>query len=282
MTLSYEIIDSHVHYWEPDRPERPWHEGGVNIGTPRSVEQLLEESREAGISKILQVTPSIMGWDNRYGIEGAQRYPERVVGVIGRFDPTAPDMPKRLAELKAQPAMLGVRITLIKEWANWLRDGTLEPFLAQAGKLGLRVQLYGPYQSAEMLAAAERNPQTIFLIDHMGLDHHDAEPFKDWKNLLALAAAPNVYVKVSYFPEASKEPYPFRNVQPYFKSLFESVGPDRLIWGSNYPPAAAACTYKENVDFVRTELPFLTESDKAKIFGQTLLQALRSEPARTR
>lgn len=272
--MSYEVIDSHVHYWEPDRSDRPWHRGGVNLGPPLSVEQLLDDAHNAGVAKILQVTPSIMGWDNRYGVEGAQRYPERIVGVIGRFDPTASRMPERLAELKAQPALLGVRITLIKDWVNWLRDGMLEPFLAEAGKLGVRVQLYGPYQSIEMLGAAQRNPQTVFLIDHMGLNHIDPEPFKDWKNLLALAAMPNVYIKVSYFPEASKQPFPFNNVHAYFKTLFESIGPDRLIWGSNYPPSASACTYKENVDFVRSELSFLGESDKEKIFGKTLLHAV--------
>jgi len=272
--VSYEIIDSHVHYWEPDRPDRPWHTGGVNLGPPLSVEQLLDDAQDAGVAKILQVTPSIMGWDNRYGVEGAQRYPERIVGVIGRFDPTASRMPERLAELKAQPALFGVRITLIKDWVNWLRDGMLEPFLAEAGKLDVRVQLYGPFQSVAMLGAAQRHPQTVFLLDHMGLNHHDPEPFKDWKNLLALAAMPNVYVKVSYFPEASKQPFPFNNVHAYFKTLFESIGPDRLIWGSNYPPSASACTYKENVDFVRSELPFLGESDKAKIFGKTLLHAV--------
>jgi L-fuconolactonase len=170
--------------------------------------------------------------------------------------------------------MLGVRVTLIKDWTDWLRDGTLEPLLAEAGKIGLRVQLYGPYQSAEMLAAAQRHPDTIFLIDHTALDHHDAEPFKDWKNLLALAVRPNVYVKVSYFPEASKQGFPFANALPHFKELFERVGPDRLIWGSNYPPSAAASTYADNVAFVKTETPFLSESDKQKIFGETLLRAL--------
>lgn len=271
--LAYEIIDSHIHYWEPDRPDRPWHKGGVNLGQPLSVEALLDDAQRAGVSKIVQVTPSIMGWDNQYGVEGAQRFPDRVIGVIGRFDPTAPEMPHRLAELKAQPKMFGVRITLIGEWSNWLSDGTLEPLLAEAGKLGLRMQIYGPHRAKELLAAAQRHSETIFLIDHMTLAHADAEPFKDWSNVLALAAAPNVYMKASYFPEVAHAPFPFATITRYVRDLYDRFGPDRLIWGSNYPPSAKACTYKENVDFLR-ELPFLSESDKEKIFGKTLLRAL--------
>jgi L-fuconolactonase len=267
------IIDSHIHFWEPDRPDRPWHKAGVNLGTPLSVEQLLADAQAAGVDKVLQVTPSIMGWDNTYGIEGAQKYPDRVVGVIGRFDPTAPNMPQRLRELKSQPKTYGVRITLISDWASWLVNGVLEDFFAEAGKQGVRVQIYGPHQATEILGAAKRHPQTTFLIDHMTLSHHDAEPFGDWLDVLTLSAASNVYMKASYFPEVAHEPYPFPTMQRYFKDLYERFGPDRLIWGSNYPPSAQACSYKENVEFTRN-LPFLSESDKEKIFGQTLLRAL--------
>ena len=271
--MTYEIIDSHVHYWEPERPDRPWHKGGVALGTPLAADRLLDEADDAGVGKILQVTPSLMGWDNRYGIEAAQRYPDRIIGVIGRFDPTAGEMERRLAQLAAEPLILGVRITLIKDWSTWLRDGTLEAFFAEAGRLDLRVQLYGPNQAAEMRAAALRHPQTVFLIDHMALSHHDEQPFAKWNDVLALADAPNVYVKVSYFPEVSQVKYPFADVVPYFRSLYERFGADRLIWGSNYPPSASACTYKENVEFTR-RLPFLDDAARAKIFGQTLLRSL--------
>lgn len=274
--MTYQIIDAHIHYWEADRPDRPWHRGGVDLGTPLSVEQLLDDARTAGVAKVLQVTPSIMGWDNRYGIEGAQRYPDRVIGVIGRFDPTAADVARRLAELRSQPEVLGVRVTLIKDWTAWLQQGLLEPLFSEAGKLGLRVQLYGPNQAAEMRAAALRHPQTIFLIDHMALDHHAAQPFEKWNDVLAMADAPNVYVKASYFPEVSKEPFPFRDTLPYLESLLERFGPERIIWGSNYPPSAKACSYAQNVAYMR-ESTLLSEDDKEKVFSTTLLRALGIE-----
>jgi L-fuconolactonase len=271
--VAYEIIDSHVHYWEPDRPDRPWHKGGVDLGPALSVERLLDDAREAGVEKILQVTPSIMGWDNRYAIEGSLLHSEHVIGVIGRFDPTAPEMPKRLAEIASHAKILGVRITLMKEWTSWLRDGVLEPFLAEAGKIGMRVQIYGPNQPREIHEAARRHPQTIFLVDHMALDHHNPEPFEQWDKVLAMAEAPNVFIKASYFPEVSKQRYPFADVVPYLRSLHESFGADRIIWGSNYPPSSRVCSYKENVDFMR-EQSFLGNDELTKIFGATLLRAL--------
>lgn len=271
--MTYQVIDSHIHVWEPDRPDRPWHQGGVNIGPPLSAERLLDDARAAGVAKVLQVTPSIMGWDNRYGIECARRYPDRIIGVIGRFDPTAPEMPRRLAELRSDRELLGIRVTLIKDWSAWLQQGLLEPLFSEAGKLGLRVQLYGPEQASEMRAAALRHPGTTFLIDHMALDHHSAQPFAKWNDVLALSDAPNVYMKASYFPEVSKEPFPFRDTVPYLQSLIERFGPDRIIWGSNYPPSAAACTYAQNVAYLQ-ETNLLSDAGKEQIFGTTLLRAL--------
>lgn len=271
--MSYQIVDSHIHFWEPDRPDRPWHKGGVNIGPPFSAERLLDDAHGAGVTTVLQVTPSIMGWDNRYGIECARRFPDRIIGVIARFDPTASEMPRRLSELHVEREVLGVRVTLIKDWSAWLQQGLLEPFFSEAGKLGLRVQLYGPDQASEMRAAALRHPDTIFLIDHMALDHHAPEPFAKWNDVLAMADAPNVYVKASYFPEVSKEAFPFTDTLPYLESLIERFGPDRIIWGSNYPPSATACSYAENVAYLQ-ETKLLSDGEKEKLFGTTLLRAL--------
>ncbi|TAM77616.1 hypothetical protein EPN44_02755 [bacterium] len=274
MVEQYAVIDSHVHYWEAGRPDRPWSSDGADIGAPLLAEELLRDAAAAGVSKILQVTPSIMGFDNRYSIEAARRYPERIIGVIGRFDPTGDEVGRRLAQYVSQPGMLGARITLIKRWKRWLLDGVLETFLAEAGRLRMPVQIYAPNQGALLREAAKRHGETTFLVDHMTLSHSDPEPFRHWEDVLMLSDAPNVYVKVSYFPEVAHSAYPFESVQPYFESLYERFGPDRLIWGSNYPPSRSACTYKESVEFVSGALSFLHAADRQKILGTTLLRAL--------
>ena len=107
----------------------------------------------------------------------------------------------------------------------------------------------------------------------MALSHADTEPFANWQNVLALADAPNVWMKVSYFPEVAHERFPFSSTRGYFQQLFERFGPDRLIWGSNYPPSRNAASYKESVDFVDT-VPFLSAADKAKLVGGNFLRVV--------
>jgi len=281
MSRPYDVIDAHCHYWEPARPDRPWDKDGWDTGPPLSVEQLLEDAAQAGVTKIVQVTPSIMGFDNRYAVEGAQRFPERVAGVIGRFDPTGEDVGPRLERFYAQEKILGLRLTLNKPpWNRWLDDGTLENLWREAARVGVPVTVTAAGRGAALLDVARRHPDLRLVLDHMGVEHNafsvadpDEDPFARWDSVLALAGAPNTYVKVSCVPEVSKEPYPFVNVHRYVRDLYERFGPGRLMWGSDYPPSLSACSYKQSVDYV-DELPFLDDDDKAQFFGGSLLRAV--------
>ncbi|MFC2059241.1 amidohydrolase family protein, partial [Chloroflexota bacterium] len=60
-------------------------------------------------------------------------------------------------------------------------------------------------------------------------------PFEHWSDVLDLVQVPNIYLKVSALPEATHERYPFPKAQEYMRQVYERFGPDRMIWGSNYP-----------------------------------------------
>jgi len=267
------VVDTHVHYWEEATPERPHDPEGIHWGAAVTAEQLLERAAAAGVDRIVQVTPSLMGFDNRYSIEAALRYPDRIAGVFGRFDVLAPDVDRRLRELMSQPGMLGIRITLHQPpFDTWLVDGTLKPFLTAAEQQQVRVELFVPYQSRVLAETARRYAGIAFLIDHMGIRRMPGEPpdrFADWPNLIALAREPNVWIKVSYFPEAAPdgEAYPFPTSQRHFRRLYEAVGSERMIWGSNYPPSARACTYRESVTFMSEACGFLDSADRQAILA---------------
>ena len=107
MKAPFELIDSHIHYWQADTPDRPWVVGGALPDTaPWSVDQIVAAAEAAGVSRVVQVVPSLMGYDNRYGFEGAEQCPDKVAGVFARIDPLAADMPARLAALRAHPKFM--------------------------------------------------------------------------------------------------------------------------------------------------------------------------------
>jgi L-fuconolactonase len=273
------IIDTHVHYGG--------HAAAYKI---HSVEELLAETSAAGVDRIVQVTPgSSLGHTvegdqfeqtTRSSLADAARHPEGVIAVIARLDVTAHDAPSRLENLVRGSNILGFRITSgnLPGSKRILQEPQLQPLLAAAEKLDTVVQIFAPYQIPEMTDIVRRFPRLRILVDHMGLrfgeDGNNSEIFRDWPALVKFAQAPNVWIKVSYFPEAGSafDAYPYPTAQRYFKQLYEQVDARKLMWGSNFPPVLRVCTYKQSLDFVREHCTFLTAPDRDAILGGNFLR----------
>lgn len=278
-SASAPIFDSHVHYWEPPTSERPHSAAGIVIGPPVSVEALVEAARSAGVDRIIQVTPSCMGFDNRYSLEGAERFPDRV-RVFGRVDPTGADMIDRVDEWREHRLAAGVRLTPLVDRREWAANPDWTPFWQRCEELALPTAVYAPNQARELAALAQAHPGLILLVDHCALPHANAT-FEDWDEVLDLARLANVTMKVSHFPESAvDEGYPFPSGQRRLREIYEHFGADRMIWGSNFPPVLNACSYAQAVSFVRDECDFFTDDDRAKVLGGTLARLLNdSAPA---
>jgi predicted TIM-barrel fold metal-dependent hydrolase len=275
------IIDTHVHYWERSTPARPHAADGIIWGDELLAEDLFAEAAAAGVDRIVQVTASLMGYDNRYSIEAARKYPDKVVGVFARFDPLAPDVAGRLKELMAQDRMIGIRLTLHQPpYDRWFRDEMVHDFLKAAQDQKVPVEIFAPFQTDEITKVALAYPGIQFLIDHMTIRIMKEYPdrFFKWQEVLRLGELPNIWMKVSYFPEAAvgSESYPFVHSQQRFKQLYDHIGAGRMVWGSNFPPVKRACSYKQSVDFIKDECHFLTATDKAAIFGQNFLTYIKT------
>lgn len=275
MKAPFELVDSHIHYWLASTPERPWAAGAPEPDTqPWPAERLLSEAGNAGVSRVVQVVPSLLGYDNQYAFEGAERFPDKVAGVFARIDPLAPEMLTRLAELRAHPKFMGIRLTLFSPVERpWLEDATpLRPLFDEAARSGFPIAVFARGLPREMMRLAQHFPRTRILVDHMSLDWRHPHPFDVWPHVLAMAKVPNIVMKASYLPEAShEEAYPFARAKRYFRELYDAFGEDRLIWGTNFPPSKAACTYAQSVDFMLDACSYLPHSVQAKIFASNLL-----------
>lgn len=268
------MIDAHLHYWEPATADRPHSPTPIDIGPPVSVEEMLATTAAAGVDQIVQVTPSCMGFDNRYALEGAERHPDRI-RVLGRFDPTAPGMLTAIEAWHAHPLTVGVRLTLFRGWREeWAGNPDWAPFWRRCEELGLPVAVYAPEQPAALGDLAHAYPGLSLLVDHCALSHA-ADTFDTWQDVLDLERHPNVVMKVSYFPEATRaDGYPFERGQRRLREVYERFGAERLIWGSNYPPVRSVCSYPEALAFVKDECDFIAPADLELILGGTVARVL--------
>lgn len=270
------IVDSQVHQWKAQTPDRPWPPGRVaQLPEPFGYDKLLPMMNEAGVDRVVIVPPSWEGERNDYALEAAGKYPDRFA-VMGRILLSSPQAPVLLPTWKEQRGMLGIRLTFNGEERRWLSDGTADWFWPAAEKAGIPVMFFGGTM-AELGRIAERHPQLALIIDHMGLSLDIAKAGKRAEAIdetVALARFPNVSVKVSSAPAYSFEPYPYRDMAPYIRRCVEAFGPRRCYWGTDMTNSFAKATYRQRVTHFTEELDFLSEDDKDWIMGRAILARL--------
>jgi predicted TIM-barrel fold metal-dependent hydrolase len=233
----------------------------------------------AGVDRCVLVPPGWAGENNLTALEGAARHPDRLA-VMGRFNPQAPDARSQLERWKEQPGMLGVRMSFnLPQYSVWLDDGSLDWFWAAAEQQDLPIMVFLPGIVQKLHPIAQRRPNLTLIVDHMGRASGAtcAETFADLDELLALARFPRVLVKVSSAPCYSDESYPYRDLHPYLRRIYDAFGPRRLLWGSDLTRLRG--TYRECLLLFQEALDFLSEEDKEWILGKTAETALNWPPS---
>jgi predicted TIM-barrel fold metal-dependent hydrolase len=272
------IVDAHVHMWPANTPERPWVPGTrPQLPEPFTIERVVPMIDEAGVDRVIVVPPSLEGDRLDYGQQAVKRYPGRF-GIMGLVKLNEPATARRFPTWREQSGVLGVRLHIPGEQAQWLTDGTADWFWPAAEKAGIPVMFLTTGQTARFVAIAERHPQLTLIIDHMGVS---SETLRNNKlpeavdQSVALAKYPNVSVKLSSAPHFSSEPYPFRDMTPHIHRLFDAYGPRRCYWGTDVTNSYSKASYRQRVTHFTEELSFLSEADKDWIMGRAIVERLR-------
>ena len=272
------IVDAQIHMWPPNRPDRPWVPGAQpQTPEPFTIERVVPLIDEAGVERVVIVPPTLEGERIDYAQEAVHRYPGRF-GIMARIALDKPDRAARLATWRDQPGVLGVRLNIAGEQAHWLADGTTDWFWPAAEKAGLPIMFLTTGQTASFGRIAERHPRLSLIIDHMGVSTATMRSGKlpeAIEQSAALAKYPNVSVKLSSAPLFSTEPYPFRDVTPHIRRLYDAFGPRRCHWGTDVTNSYAKASYRQRVTHFTEELAFLSEQDKDWIMGRSIVERLR-------
>ena len=277
------IVDTHLHYWQwpPDAESRATAESLARQSSAPVEDELpyaevAATIRLAGVDHAMQVTRTLSGYDNGYSVEGARQLSD-TFRVCGRFDPIGPDLPGRLRAFMSDPTMVAIRLFWYSADDAWLSDGSMDTFWQEAEALDIPICVYAPRNVRALYDVALAYPGLRLIVDHVGADLFSplGHRFDHWPEVRRLTDCENVYVKVSALPEATGERFPFPVAQERVREAYELFGPDRLMWGSNYPLTTRVCTYAEAVDLIRVGCEFLTVEDRAKVLGATATRVFR-------
>jgi len=270
------IVDAQVHMWKASTPDRPWVPGArPQLPEPFTIERLVPMMDEAGVDRVV-VPPTLEGDRLDYAQEAVKRYPGRFA-IMGRIALNDPTTARRFPTWREQPGVLGIRLNIAGEQAAWLTDGTADWFWLAAEKAGIPVMFLTTGQTHQFARIAERHSQLVLIIDHMGVSSESVRSKTVPAAIdqsVALAKYPNVSVKLSAAPAFSSEPYPFRDVTPHIRRLFDAYGARRCFWGTDMTNSFAKATYRQRITHFTEELDFFSEDDKDWIMGRAIVTRL--------
>jgi len=272
------IVDSQMHLWKANSPERPWTPGSrPQIPEPMTLERALALMDEAGVDRLVIVPPSLEGARVDYGQEAAQRYPGRFA-TMGRVALDDPQIAQKMAVWRSQPAVLGVRLNIGPEQVRQLQAGLGEQLWPAAEKAGVPIMFLAPEAMPLFAKVAERHPQLTLIVDHMGISSeamHAGKAGDLVAETASLAKYPNVSVKLSSIPLFSKEDYPWRDVTPFVRRLFDAYGPRRSHWGTDVTNSFDKGGYKQRLTQFTDHLDFMSADDLDWVLGRSILERLR-------
>jgi L-fuconolactonase len=265
----YPIIDPHVHVWKHD-PRYPWAKETTNPPAKDATpEMLLELMRANGVSRTVLIQVIYYRWDNRYTADVLRQYPQYFRGVA-RVNPESPAASDDLSRLVEEQGFQGVRLSPAEDaTGDWIRGPLMPPLWKRCQDLKVSMNILTVTSRLPDIAAlVEKFPDLTVVIDHMA--DCPADRPDELKKLLALARYPMVFVKVSHTWSVSKMPYPYPDAQQQVKRLYDVFGPQRLMWGTDWPMVEAHCGYAKALAMVRDEMKFLNEEDKSWMLSRTV------------
>ncbi|MBM3785860.1 MAG: amidohydrolase [Acidobacteria bacterium] len=265
---SYRILDPHVHVYEND-PRFPYWKGNSSHPTDNKTPEMLIALMQAnGVAKTTIIQVRHYMFDNSYLLHTLKRYPQYFKGVC-RVDPENPNAPEHLAEL-TQAGIHGVRLSPAGNASgDWIRGPLMKPLWKRAAQLKVPMTILAPVsRMPEIGALGDQFPELTIVIDHMA-DTPVDQP-AELEKLIALRRLPNLYVKISHTWSLSKQAYPWMDAQEHVRRLHQAFGPQRLMWGTDWPVSLPHATYPQTLAVVRDEMKFLNDDDKHWMLSKTV------------
>jgi predicted TIM-barrel fold metal-dependent hydrolase len=270
---SYRIIDPHVHVWVND-PHYPWAPETKDAPKEdRTPAMLLELMRANHVERTVLVQYIGYRWDNRYAADSVKKYAPSFKAVC-RVNPADPAAPDQLSQLTAQ-GFHGVRLSPSGDaGGDWIKGPLMPPLFKRAESLHVPMLILAPVtRMTDLMPLIEQCPDLDVVIDHLADCPIDRPQELD--KLIALARFPRVFVKISHTWSISRQPYPWLDAQEYVKRLYAVYGPQRLMWGTDWPVHERWTTYAKTLSVVRDDMKFLNEEDKSWILSKTIERVWR-------
>jgi L-fuconolactonase len=276
-------VDAHQHFWDLETGWYAWPTAAESlIHRTFAPVELAPELRAAGIDAtvVVQATDSLADTDAM--LDAASRHPW-IAGVVGWL-PLA-DRPAAERELDARRGGLcGVRHLI--HWdadAAWLlRPGVKAGLdLLAEQRLPFDVVAVFPDHLPLVPAVAAAHPDLVLVIDHLAKPPFRSDGWDRWvEDMRSAARCPTVCAKVSGLDTAAGPGWTVDELRPAWDVVLDAFGPDRLMFGSDWPVCRLVSSYGEVVSAARQLVAELSPSERDRVLGGTAIDVYRLSVSR--
>lgn len=273
-------VDSHQHFWRVSRGDYRWLRADDPALAPLlrdfGPEDLAPTLRTHGIGRTVLVQAADSTAETEYLLALAARH-DVVGGVVGWVDLARADSAATLERWAAQAKFKGVR-PMLQDLAqdDWILHGPSAEALQAIERLGLRLDaLVKPRHLKPLLAFVRRHPGLPVVIDHAAKPQLAQGWSADWagpwqRGIAALAALPQVCCKFSgLLTEAAgveSVAAAVAALRPVWDTLLQAFGPQRLLWGSDWPVLTLAADYARWVEVSEALIGELPPTQRAQVW----------------
>ena len=252
-------IDSHQHFWNYSREAYPWmteaHEAIKRDFLPADLEPILKRNQIDGcIAVQAQQTIDETEWLLKHAEENAF-----VKGVVGWFPFRDANLSDSLDRYASRPGLVGARHVVHDEPDDDFILG--KEFNRGIGELANYDLVYDilifEKHLPQSIEFVDRHPHQQFVVDHIAKPRIDSRAFdENWrKNIVDLASRDNVACKLSGMATEVRDPeWNADLLVPYFQTALEAFGPERLLFGSDWPVCLLRTDYDRWFNTVKTAI----------------------------
>ncbi len=277
------VVDAHVHFLDPGRYDYPWLASSEfapirRAFRPHDLEPILR-ANGVDAAVLVQTLSSLEETEEFLEIASEEAF---VAGVVGWVDLTSPQVADQIARLRAHRAgrfLVGIRHQAHDEPdPAWLTRPEVRRGLRAVAEAGLAYDLLvRPRELPAALQVAQELQTLRFVVDHIGKPPIARGEMEPWAHRVQeLAQLPNVWCKLSgMVTEADWSSWRIEHLRPYVDRVLEWFGPQRLLFGSDWPVCLLAASYERVLEAARELTSGLRPQELDRIFGQNAVEVYR-------
>jgi predicted TIM-barrel fold metal-dependent hydrolase len=283
------IIDTHQHLWDLSRFRLPWHKKGSPLAKSFLMSDYLKGTEGLNVVKAIymevDLAPEQQQAEAEYVIDICKEGKTPTVAAVISGRPDSEGFAKYISQFKDSPYIKGVRQVLHDAHLSaglCLRDQFVKS-VRLLGELGMSFDLC--LRHGELLDGVkliDACPGTKFILDHCGNPNVRAKDWSQWERDIAeLAKRKSVVVKISgILASVNVDRWTAEELAPFVNHTMNVFGPDRVMFGGDWPVCTLAATYKQWLEALQSIVSDRSEADRRKLFHDNAVKFYGLEDGR--